>query len=214
MDVALELLDPLVFDRAYAYFVPAVAAPNATAAHSDAAASVPGFYGSAWPRDNIVRQVASIMTITQVGAMLLYFIFSALSYYLIFDRRLEYHPRFLKNQVRKEIVSSMTAVPLMNVLTAPWFLAEVRGKSLLYHNVSDYGWSWLVVSSVLFMVWNDFFIYWIHRLEHHPSVYKHIHKPHHKWISEFSSSLTCALIPSLTIHFSAHPLGRPRLPPS
>jgi len=25
-------------------------------------------------------------------------------------------------------------------------------------------------------------IYWIHRLLHHPVLYRHIHKPHHKWL--------------------------------
>jgi lathosterol oxidase len=25
-------------------------------------------------------------------------------------------------------------------------------------------------------------VYFVHRLEHHPALYKHIHKPHHKWI--------------------------------
>lgn len=102
----------------------------------------------------------------------------------IFDRRLEYHPRFLRHQVRQEIKSSLSAVPVINILTLPLFLAEVRGKSLLYSEVSDYGWPWLVISSILYMAFNDLAIYWIHRLEHHPSVYKYIHKPHHKWIGK------------------------------
>ncbi|KAK1991028.1 fatty acid hydroxylase superfamily protein [Colletotrichum falcatum] len=193
MDVALEILDPLVLDKAYAYFVPApsVASPNATGAaafasssdwNSSATASSPLSYGSAWPRDSILRQCISLLIITQIGASMLYWIFSALSYYLIFDRRLEYHPRFLKNQIRQEIISSMKAVPVIDVLTLPFFLAEVRGKSLLYSRVDEYGISWMVFSALLFMVWNDITIYWIHRLEHHPSVYKYIHKPHHKWI--------------------------------
>ncbi|KAJ4320221.1 c-5 sterol desaturase [Neodidymelliopsis sp. IMI 364377] len=178
MDVALELLDPIVFDKAYVWALPHPGASmgNSTDAHSlDAGAT------SLWARDNIYRQSLSIMLITQFGACSLYFIFSALSYYLIFDRRLEYHPRFLKNQVRQEIKSSMTAVPFINLLTLPWFLAEVRGHSLLYGD-NKYGWSWLLVSTVLYMAFNDVAIYWIHRLEHHPSVYKYIHKPHHKWI--------------------------------
>jgi lathosterol oxidase len=188
MDVALEILDPLVFDKVYAHLVPARTSLNATAhaglGQSLAAASHADYdYSvSAWPRDNILRQCISILIITQIGATSLYWIFSALSYYFIFDRRLEYHPRFLKNQIRQEIVSSMNAVPFINILTLPFFLAEVRGKSLLYTRIDEYGWAWLGISTVLFMIWNDFMIYWIHRLEHHPSVYKYIHKPHHKWI--------------------------------
>ncbi|KAL1876436.1 hypothetical protein VTK73DRAFT_9302 [Phialemonium thermophilum] len=185
MDAALELLDPLVLDKAYAYFVPASPVQvqggfsNGTAA---SAVSANQSYGSAWPRDNILRQCISILVVTQIGATLLYLVFSALSYYFVFDRRLEYHPRFLKNQVRQEIISSIKAVPWINIMTLPFFLAEVRGKSLLYTRVEDYGWAWLGVSAILFTIWNDFTIYWIHRLEHHPLIYKHIHKPHHKWI--------------------------------
>jgi lathosterol oxidase len=183
MDAALEILDPLILDKAYAYFAPdAGTSVNATA--YPAPASFSPSYGSALPRDSILRQCISILIITQIGATALYWIFSAFSYYAIFDRRLEYHPRFLKNQIRQEIVSSMTAVPWINIMTLPLFLAEVRGKSLLYTNVDDYGWAWMGFSTVLFMVWNDFTIYWIHRLEHHPSVYKYIHKPHHKWIGK------------------------------
>ncbi|CRK47682.1 hypothetical protein BN1723_007701 [Verticillium longisporum] len=55
MDAALEILDPLVFDRAYAYFHPAVTAPNATESPSSAV------YESAWARDNILRQCTSIL---------------------------------------------------------------------------------------------------------------------------------------------------------
>lgn len=199
MDVALEFLDPLILDKAYAWALPHPGAgfnSSTEAAYSSlsAADSAPT---SLWPRDNIYRQITSLLVITQVGATSLYLIFSALSYYLIFDRRLEYHPRFLKNQVAQEIKSSLSAVPVINILTLPWFLAEVRGKSLLYQNVDDYGWSWLLISSVLYMAFNDIAIYWIHRLEHHPSVYKYIHKPHHKWIGKL---LTHAHTPHLHSH--------------
>lgn len=185
MDVALEFLDPLILDKAYAWALPSTPVnsltTNGTSFHDFSAAHTTT---SLWTRDNIYRQIVSILLLTQLGACSLYFIFSAFSYYFVFDRRLEYHPRFLKNQVRQEIKSSMSAVPFINLLTLPIFLGEVRGHSLLYSNASDYGWSWMLVSSILFMAFNDFAIYWIHRLEHHPSVYKYIHKPHHKWIGK------------------------------
>lgn len=186
MDVALEFLDPLILDKAYAWALPhpGAAFTNSTEAAYSSLSAADSAPTSLWARDNIYRQIVSLLVITQVGASSLYLIFSALSYYFIFDRRLEYHPRFLQNQVRQEIKSSLSAVPVINILTLPWFLAEVRGKSLLYQNVDDYGWSWILISSVLYMAFNDIAIYWIHRLEHHPSVYKYIHKPHHKWIGK------------------------------
>lgn len=182
MDVALDILDPLAFDKAYAYFVPAVS-NNVTQTGLGATSSES--FGSAWPRDKILRQCISLLVITQIGATMLYLVFSAISYFFFFDRRLEYHPRFLKNQIRKEIVTSLVAVPWINLLTLPIFLAEVRGKSYLYTRVDEYGWGWLGLSTLVFMIWNDFLIYWIHRIEHHPSIYKYIHKPHHKWIGMY-----------------------------
>lgn len=207
MDVALELLDPLVFDKMYAW-----ALPHPAASFSNNSSDVSNLLAadaapmSLWDRDNIYRQTASILLITQFGASALYFFFSALSYYFVFDRRLEYHPRFLKNQVRQEIKSSMSAVPFINILTLPWFLAEVRGHSLLYGDIESHGWAWLAVSTVLYMAFNDVAIYWIHRLEHHPSVYKYIHKPHHKWIGQCSTRFTrwSMLISQQSLHPGLH----------
>jgi lathosterol oxidase len=139
---------------------------------------------SVLPRDSMLRQCISLYTIALVGALILYFSLCSFSYFLFFDKRLEHHPKFLKNQKTMEIKMSMIAAPVIGALTLPWFLAEVRGKSLLYDNVDEYGWGYLALSVGLYMFFNDFFIYWIHRLEHHPRIYKHIHKPHHKWISK------------------------------
>lgn len=200
MDTALEILDPLLFDSAYSYFYPGPTVAcdslssavwsdslDAAAQNVTASAAAKTCVVSSLPRDDIRRQIASILFVAGFGAATLYFIFAAFSYYFVFDRRLEYHPRFLKNQKYQEIMSSLWAIPFIDLLSLPFFLGEVRGYSKLYTNVSDYGWSWIFISSALYMVFNDFFIYWIHRLEHHPSVYKYVHKPHHKWIGKWPS---------------------------
>ncbi|KAG0281469.1 c-5 sterol desaturase [Linnemannia exigua] len=44
------------------------------------------------------------------------------------------------------------------------------------------GWGFVFISCVAFLLFTDFGIYWVHRLLHHPLVYKRLHKPHHKWI--------------------------------
>lgn len=213
MDVALELLDPLILDKAYAWALPAPG-DLGNGSYPDTSSSLGAAPESLWPRDNIYRQIISILILTQFGATSLYFFFSALSYYFIFDRRLEYHPRFLKNQVRQEIKSSLSAVPFINILTLPWFLAEVRGKSLLYADVGEYGYTWLLISAVLYMAFNDIGIYWIHRLEHHPSVYKYIHKPHHKWIGESDMRHRRHPVANDAFNNSSHTMGCPGLPPA
>ncbi|KAH9928341.1 uncharacterized protein B0H18DRAFT_874806 [Fomitopsis serialis] len=137
---------------------------------------------SAWPRDYILRQFTSLFVLTLLGIHFLYFSFAWLSYRYIFNHEMMKHPRFLKNQVKLEIQHSLKAFPGMTLLTLPWFIAEVRGHSKLYDNVDEYGWGYLAFSTLWFLVFTDFGIYWIHRWEHHRLWYKWLHKPHHKWI--------------------------------
>ena len=104
---------------------------------------------SAWPRDYIPRQLLSLATITLLGIVVLYFLFAYLSYKYIFNHEMMKHPRFLKNQIKLEIQSSLKAFPLMILLTLPWFMGEIRGYSKLYDNVEDYGWGYFFFSIFL-----------------------------------------------------------------
>ncbi|KDQ08724.1 hypothetical protein BOTBODRAFT_179645, partial [Botryobasidium botryosum FD-172 SS1] len=90
--------------------------------------------------------IISVAVLTIIGIHLLYFIFATLSYYYIFDHAMMKHPRFLKNQVRLEIESSLNAFPWITVLTMPWFIGEVRGHAKLYADVNEYGWTYLALS--------------------------------------------------------------------
>ncbi|PWY98356.1 putative sterol delta 5,6-desaturase [Testicularia cyperi] len=137
---------------------------------------------SALPRDSIVRQTVSLFVLTYIGILVLYFTFAGLSFRYIFNKEMMKHPRFLRNQVRLEIESSMRAFLPLDLMTVPWFVLEVRGHSKLYENIADYGWAYAILSVPLFLVFTDAAIYWVHRLEHHPRLYKHVHKPHHKWL--------------------------------
>lgn len=101
---------------------------------------------SAWPRDYLPRQIISLSVLTLLGIFFLYFVFAGFSYYFIFNHEMMKHPRFLKDQVHLEITTSLKAFPGMTLLTLPWFIAEVRGYSLLYDDVSDYGWAYFFFS--------------------------------------------------------------------
>lgn len=171
MDLLLDLADHFVLDNLWAKLLPlsAFVDPQSSITsptnHLNATTSVwtslikniphppmpddPTFFGlstSAWPRDYIPRQVLSLSLITVIGIHALYFIFATLSYYYIFNHDMMRHPKFLKNQVRLEIQSSLKAFPMITLLTLPWFQAEVMGYSKLYDDVGDYGWTYLVLS--------------------------------------------------------------------
>ncbi|KAL4096297.1 hypothetical protein PRIC1_009658 [Phytophthora ramorum] len=163
-------------------------------------------YPAEMPRDFIPRQVASITGLTLVGGYFLYLTGAGFAYEFLFDKELMNHPKFLKNQVRREISASLKSIPVMVLLTLPWFLADVRGYSKTYSEFGKYGYTFEALSVFYFIMFTDMLIYWFHRWLHHPLVYATLHKPHHKWIicSPFSSHAFHPLdgyIQSLPYHF-------------
>ena len=113
----------------------------------------------------------------------IYFLVSTLSYVFVFDKTTYKHPKFLKNQIKMEIRQAVDAMPWIAFLTVPFFWAEVRGYSKLYDNLADGPGRWYDFAQFpMFLLFTDFCIYFIHRGLHHPAIYKHLHKAHHKWI--------------------------------
>lgn len=101
---------------------------------------------SAWPREYIPRQIISLCVITLIGIHVLYFLFAWISYKFIFNHEMMKHPRFLKNQVKLEIQTSLRSFPAMMLLTLPWFQAEVMGYSKMYDGLDTYGYFYLFAS--------------------------------------------------------------------
>ncbi|KAG8141549.1 hypothetical protein E2320_007160 [Naja naja] len=88
-----------------------------------------------------------------------------------------------ENNAFRQIITHVSALPLISIPTVAIFFAEVRGYSKLYSNIEDtlYGWLGMVFSMFSFLFFTDMCIYWIHRFLHHKLLYKRFHKPHHMW---------------------------------
>lgn len=128
--------------------------------------------------------------------MAMYLIGSFVLYHTLFDKRLLQHPRYLPNQIRQEIHQGLSAMPVMAILTVPFFIAEIRGWSKLYDFSSESPfWGFTLLQYPLFVCFTDSGIYWIHRGLHHPLVYRWLHKPHHKWV-----------VPTPFASYAFHPL--------
>lgn len=152
--------------------------------------------------------------VVDAGIFVLYFGFALLSYYFMFDHRMMTHPKFLKNQIEQEIKLSMDSFVPVGLMTLPWFLGDVKGYSQLYMengpNIGSIPYIrslplamqsvlglanggnggmvgaglYCILSAVGFIIFTDYTIYWVHRALHHPILYKRLHKPHHRFISE------------------------------
>ncbi|CAO3638178.1 unnamed protein product [Mucor fragilis] len=172
MDTVLHYADQFVFDKLYAKVWPSYTK------------QIAGAIVSSWPRDDFWRINLSLFLITCIFGWILYLGTATLSYYLVFDHDYMKHPKFLKNQVRMEIECAVGAIPWMTMLTLPFFTGEVLGKSMLYGGMPKnvYEWLYLAASVPSFLFFTDCGIYWFHRWMHHPLIYKHLHKLHHKWV--------------------------------
>ncbi|KAJ5936474.1 hypothetical protein N7454_005109 [Penicillium verhagenii] len=215
MDIILELWDTFIGDQLYSTLLPnSIASSVSFQGFVNAANSSLSLFGaaepfiyepatqlihlepskyaylSAWPRNNIYRQFTSFFLITWIFGLLVYFVVATLSYIFVWDKTTYNHPKFLRNQISMEIKQAMGAMPPMALLTAPFFVLEVRGYAKLYDTVAEEPFRFYSILQIPFFIFfTDFFIYWIHRGLHHPRVYKALHKPHHKWImpSPFAS---------------------------
>jgi Delta7-sterol 5-desaturase len=140
-------------------------------------------YESSLSRDNGWRQLMTLFAITLVFGNILYFVCSGLSYWLVFDKSTFKHPKFLKDQVKLEIKQAMSGMVGMAALTAPCFWLDVRGYAKLYDHPDEAPfWLYNFLQFPFFLLFTDMLIYFIHRGLHHPSIYKTLHKAHHKWI--------------------------------
>ena len=143
----------------------------------------PFVYPATWPENECFRQFLSLLLVVNAGGVIMYFSLAGFSFFFVFDRTLMKHPLILEDQVRKEIMVTLKSVPFMSFPTVLLFLLEVRGYSRLY--LSNFSWPHFVMdiifSTLCFLVFTDAVIYWIHRGLHHRSVYKYLHKVHHRW---------------------------------
>lgn len=115
-----------------------------------------------------------------------YFSIATVLYHLTFDKRLMNHPKFMKNQIWKEIKMTTQSTPVFLLLATPLILLQVRGYAKLYDTTADGPGLWYNILQIpLFLLFADYCAYWIHRFAHLPRVYKHflyMHKLHHRFI--------------------------------
>ncbi|KPA83849.1 Lathosterol oxidase-like protein [Leptomonas pyrrhocoris] len=149
-------------------------------------------------KDKLTHQMFIFWLILATGGTFMYLAFASMSYNFYFRRlRRQFFPKTIDpedeaelwRQVKHEIWIATCSIPFMAILMMPAATFAHRGYSQLYHNVSDYGWGYFLVSPLLFFSFTDFMVYCFHRGLHHPIIYKRVHKLHHtyKFTTPFSS---------------------------
>lgn len=112
-----------------------------------------------------------------------------------FETRKINRKKYLEGQLRKEIKWSLITSVLFSIAGTLMVVLWQKGYTKVYTEADQYGWWYLPVSLVIFMILHETYYYWIHRWMHQPAVFKIVHKVHHD--SHIASPFTA---------FSFHPL--------
>jgi Delta7-sterol 5-desaturase len=131
-----------------------------------------------------------------------YFLFSWLfhAYFYIWDktrwaaRKLGTKP-YPSKQFRTEITYSVINAAIFSVVTAATYTLGQKGYTQLYFDINQLPLWYLPISLGISMFIHETYYYWLHRIIHHPSLYRHIHQVHHD-----------SLITSPWTAFSFHPI--------
>ena len=81
----------------------------------------------------------------------------------------------------REILHSISTILIFALV--PLFLLknpEIRSYTTFYLKISDYGWIWFFLAFPVMFIMHDTYCYWMHRLMHHPRLFKLFHLVHHR----------------------------------
>lgn len=82
--------------------------------------------------------------------------------------------------IRKDIELSILSAVVFAAFTALFISEHGLGASLLYTDLHKYGLWYLVASFVAVLILQDTYFYFIHRMFHHPLIFRWMHSGHHR----------------------------------
>jgi len=117
----------------------------------------------------------------------------------------------IKHELKLSLLSSwIYALP-----AAVAYEAWKHGGTQVYLDVGRYGAGWLVASGLIYLVVQDAYYYWLHRVMHHPALFRWTHAGHHRSrqptaFASFSfdwseAALNAWLLPAMAFVIPIHP---------
>jgi len=118
---------------------------------------------------------------------------------------------------RREVAYSMLTACIFAAVALLCLKTPFRAHTLWYTDVSAYGTGYLLLSVVLIVLLHDAYFYWIHRLMHHPALYRHVHLLHHRSVNPspwaayafhpLEAVLEAGIVPLVLLVMPVHPIA-------
>ncbi len=119
-----------------------------------------------------------------------YFLFAGIPFLIFY---IKFPDFFKKNKIQSRFAKRKDFIREILHSTQTTFILAGVGLLMMktplieytqvYFNISDQPLAWIPVSLILALVLHDTFFYWMHRLIHHPLLFKRIHLVHHKSVN-------------------------------
>ncbi len=107
-----------------------------------------------------------------------------LIFYVIFKSKWSYwkiqHSFPNQKDYRREVIFSLITVIIFVLVAVIVFGSSLREYTLRYETIEIFGWGYFILSVFLMILLHDTYFYWMHRLMHHPKIFKLVHKTHHQ----------------------------------
>lgn len=98
-----------------------------------------------------------------------------------------------------------------------WLGTPLRAYTRFYTDISEHGIVYLVLSVPVLLFLHDSYFYWMHRLMHHPRLYRHIHLVHHRSVNPspwaayafhpVEAVMEAGIIPLILLLVPVHPVA-------
>ncbi len=137
-----------------------------------------------------MEQVIEVITQIFGTSVLRYFLLAGipfLIFYILFPgplKKLKIQQRIAaRKDFIREIAHSLQTILVLTVMAAIVLYTPFKQYTLVYDQLDQFpGW-YLGVSVLLSLVIHDTYFYWMHRLLHHPKLYRHTHLVHHQSVN-------------------------------
>lgn len=114
-----------------------------------------------------------------------YFLIAGGAYWFFYLRKSTLNQR---SHLTKEVWNSIRQDAELSILSAVLFAFAATfikfkldaGETPIYFSVEEYGWWYLIFSFVTVLILQDAYFYWLHRVFHHPLLFRWLHQGHHR----------------------------------
>jgi sterol desaturase/sphingolipid hydroxylase (fatty acid hydroxylase superfamily) len=144
-----------------------------------------------------------------------------LVFYLLWHKHFQHariQLRFPKaKKIRFEIVHSLLTAGVFAAMGVLIYFVQQAGYTMIYREVAQLGWAYLLFSFFVLTIIHDTYFYWMHRLMHHPRLFKILHRVHHvsnnptPWAAlsfhPLEAIVEIAIIPLTVLIMPFHPLA-------